>query len=478
MMKTGRSGYPSSSAVAALVAGLVLVTPAAAGDPPSMRLAPVASGLTHPILVCAPAGDLDRLFIVEKDGRIKIMDLASGFIHPAPFFDGTSFIATDFERGIHAVAFAPDYATSGEFYVSYSLSPSTDSMISRFRVSADPNVADMASEEVLLRYARPLGHTGGWIGFGADGFLYYGSGDGGTFDNPDPLNRSQDIVDQPMGKVMRIDVSGGDDFPRDPKKNFAIPADNPFVGRVGDDEIWAYGIRQPWRCAFDRVTGTFFIADVGQETWEEIEIEPPATSGFAGGRNYGWKCMEADDCTGFGGCTCFSAELTSPDHAYGHDLGCSITGGVVYHGCSVPSLAGRYLFADYCSGRIWSLDWQGAAIDVQEHTDELNPIDAPVAIDIVSFGEDAAGEVYVCTWGGTVYRLGAAGVPDCDNDGRPDSCETSFGTCPDLDQNGSVGSADLAILLGAWGSSGPGDLNGNGTVGSEDIAILLGAWSF
>jgi glucose/arabinose dehydrogenase len=463
---------------AAAVAGLASIALAESGDAPStMRLVPIASGLTVPVFVASPPNDPTRLFIVEKGGVVKILHLPTGTLLAQPFLNLSATVASDYEQGLYAIAFPADYATSGVFYLSYTVKPAADSVLARYHVTGDPNVADPISGETLLRYPRPLGHYAGWIGFGPDGFLYYGSGDGGTFNNPDPLNRSQDITDQAMGKILRIDVNGPDAYPADPMKNFAIPPGNPFIGIEGDDEIWAYGLRQPWRCSFDSATGNLWIGEVGQGTWEEINIEPPAAGGFAGGRNYGWRCMEAADCTGYRGCSCGAPELHLPAFAYGHDLGCSITGGYVYHGCSAPELEGRYLFADYCSGRIWSMGWDGVTADVIEHTDELNPIDAPVASGIVSFGEDALGEVYICTYGGTVFRIGVAEVADCDQDGLPDECETFTGNCPDLNGDGSIGSADLAILLGAWGTGGPGDLNASGTVDSADLALLLGAWS-
>jgi Glucose / Sorbosone dehydrogenase len=462
---------------AAIVSFAAIASTTQAGDGSSMRLVPLASGLNTPVFACSPPGDWSRLFIIEKTGGIRILDLATGQMLATAFLDLTSIVASDFEQGLHGLAFPSDFNTTGEFYVSFTLKPAADSVIARYRLSSDPNVADPASQEVLLRYPRPLGHYAGWIGFGPDGYLYYASGDGGTFNNPDPLNRAQDITDQPMGKILRIDVNGPDAFPVDPMKNFAIPPDNPFVGKEGDDEIWAFGLRQPWRCAFDAATGDFWIADVGQETWEEINLEPPASGGFGGGNNYGWRCMEAADCTGFGGCICGAPELLLPAFAYGHDVGCSITGGFVYRGCATPALAGRYVYADYCSGRIWSMTWDGQQAEIEEHTAELNPIEAPIATSITSFGEDATGELYVCTYGGAVFRIGAANVPDCDADGIPDACETSMQNCPDLDANGTVNSTDLAILLGAWGGSGIADLNGSGMVDSTDLAILLGAWS-
>jgi hypothetical protein len=244
--------------------------------------------------------------------------------------------------------------------------------------------------------------------FGPDGYLYIATGDGG--DRFDPDNNAQDITDNLLGKILRIDVNG-DDFPADPNRNYAIPPDNPFVDAEGDDEIWAYGLRNPWRNSFDSETGDLYIADVGQFVIEEINVQPADS---AGGENYGWDCMEGSSCTAEATCTCNDDSLTGPVHVYNHNSGrCSISGGFVYRGCAIPDLTGTYFFADYCSAQIFSLRYEnGAVSDLRERTAELAP-GGGLSIDgISSFGRDSDGEIYICDiFGGEVFKIVPDGTP-------------------------------------------------------------------
>ncbi|MCZ6492810.1 MAG: PQQ-dependent sugar dehydrogenase [Planctomycetota bacterium] len=295
----------------------------------------VASGLNRPVFATHAPGDFSRLFIVEQRGVIKILDLATKMVLAEPFLDIDVLVGgpnDNFdERGLLGLAFHPDYQTNGYFYVNYT-NNSSDTSIRRFTVSGNPDIADPASFFTLLTISQPFAnHNGGWMGFGPnDDYLYIATGDGGFF--CDPGQRAQDITNQLLGKMLRIDVDG-DDFPKDINRNYAIPPDNPFVGVTGDDEIWAYGLRNPWRSSFDRETGDLYIADVGQNAREEIDYQPAASRG---GENYGWDCEEgtecansvSPDCAGTAnGCSCGDPTLVNPIHEYTHSFGFSITGG-------------------------------------------------------------------------------------------------------------------------------------------------------
>ncbi len=381
----------------------------------------VASGLSAPIFVISPPGDLQRVFIVEQPGRIKILE--GGEILPAPFLDIIDNVGYGGERGLLGLAFHPDYENNGYFFVNYTNNSGT-TIISRFTVTSDPDEADPGSEFVVLTISQPYtNHNGGWIAFGPDdSHLYIGMGDGGA--GGDPGNRAQDITNMLLGKLLRIDVDG-DDFPADPNRNYAIPPDNPFVGITGDDEIWAYGLRNPWRCAFDRLTGDLYIADVGQNAWEEIDFQLASS---AGGENYGWRLMEGNHCYNPPS-DCDPGGLTYPIYEYsrgGSPFRCSITGGYVYRGDDIPDLQGVYFFADYCSDQIWSFRYDDNNIsEFTDRTDELDPGNGLSINDISSFGEDGSGELYIVDLGGEIYKIlpvpaGCEYIPgDCDHNGTP-----------------------------------------------------------
>ena len=234
-----------------------------------------------------------------------------------------------------------------------------------------------------------------------------------------------------LGKLLRVNVDG-DDFPNDPARNYAIPFFNPFAHSDGADEIWAYGLRNPWRCSFDRFNGDLYIADVGQFSREEVNLQPLGV----GGRNYGWRCVEGEECTGLPGCDCRDPAWIEPIHSYGHEPGCAITGGYVYRGCAIPDLEGAYFFADYCSGRIWSLHADGREIlELLDRTEELNDGEVPIGA-ISSFGENARGEILLCDHvNGNVFEIVAqAPAADCNGNGQADGCEVLDD--PSLDLNG------------------------------------------
>jgi len=386
----------------------------------------VATGLSRPLYVTAPASDTERIFVVEQrngsTGRIRIVALATDTLLGTPFLS-ISPVSTGNEQGLLGLAFHPDYASNGYFFVAYTHADGT-LRVERYAVSAgDPNVADPASATAVLSIAQPqANHNGGWLGFGPDGYLYVSSGDGGGGDDNGAghtpgIGNAQDITDNLLGKILRLDVDG-DDFPADPTRNYAIPAGNPFVGVTGDDEIWVYGLRNTWRASFDRETGDFYFADVGQNNREEIDVQP---TGSAGGENYGWRLREGTIATpsgGVGGPPPPGAidPIYDYEHGGGPLQGNSVTGGYVYRGPAI-SLRGRYLFADFVNSRIWSLVWDGSDpsafdgtnfLDFIDHTGtpEFMP-DAGILTGISSFGEDAAGNVYITTLGGEVFRIAA-----------------------------------------------------------------------
>jgi glucose/arabinose dehydrogenase len=402
--------------VAITAAGVLLAGIAAAQDFSTVR---VATGLNRPVFLTAPPGDRNRVFVVEEHtGEILIIDLTDGSINATPFLTVTG-LSTGDEQGLLGLAFHPDYAVNGYFYV-YFTDPSSN--VVRYQVSGDPDVADASSETPVLSFSQPAAnHNAGWIGFGPDDTLYIASGDGGGSDDNDAghtpgTGNAQDITDNLLGKILRIDVDG-DGFPADPNRNYAIPADNPFVGVTGDDEIWAYGLRNPWRMSFDRATGDLYIADVGQTRCEELDVQP---GGSGGGENYGWRLREGVIATPTGSVggppppgsidpifdyphpnTAGSEPCSDPGAGF---EGRSITGGTVYRG-PVQELQGRYFFADYVTADLWSLRFDGSDpslfdgtnyTDLTDHSGDPRFIpDVGTIASVSSFGEDDAGNLYV-----------------------------------------------------------------------------------
>jgi len=321
-----------------------------------------------------------RLFLVEQRGVIVIH--RDGEDQAEPFLDITDRVETGGERGLLSVAFAPDYAASGLFYAWYTRTGGA-TVLSRFRVGENPDRADPDSEQILLEVEQPYSnHNGGRLRFGPDDLLYLGLGDGGSAN--DPLNVGQDGSTL-LGKLIRIDV--------DPAHGaYAVPEDNPFLNDDSvRDEIWAIGLRNPWRISFDRATGDLFIADVGQSRREEINVQPEASRG---GENYGWSLMEGSLCVVAG---CDTSGLTLPVFEYGHDAGCSVTGGEVYRGRAYPELAGVYLFGDYCEGTIWGM----RRVDDRWQTDVL----AATPYQILTFGEAEDGALYLASANRGVFLL-------------------------------------------------------------------------
>jgi glucose/arabinose dehydrogenase len=354
----------------------------------------VAAGLSQPVFATAPADDPDRLFVVEKPGRIQVLDLGSGAVAPTPFLDLSDQVATAGEQGLLGLAFHPGYAANGRFYV-YLSNPAGDSELREYRVApGDPGRADPASGRLILRIDQPdafTNHKGGWIGFGPDGMLHVATGDGGGAG--DPFGNGQN-PDSPLGKILRLDVEA-DAFPADPARDHAIPPGNPFAGGGGAPEVWALGLRNPWRASFDRATDALWIGDVGQGRFEEINLG-------AAGANYGWNLFEGPEpfAPGAG-----ASGLTPPLFAYGRESGAAITGGYVYRGPE-DGLQGAYLFADFVSGRVFSLERDATgAPAVSERTGQLAFAAGEALNRPVSFGEDAEGRLYAVDFDGEVFRL-------------------------------------------------------------------------
>ena len=427
----------------------------------------VATGLSSPVFASAAPGDPGRLFIGElRTGIIKILDLASGVTAVTPFLDlPDSRIGQVGERGFLGFAFHPDFANNRQVFVSI-VNPAGNTEILRFTTFADdPNRIDPASETLIWTFPRnaPLSnHNGGWIGFGPDGYLYIASGDGGGSGDPDNLAQDRNSL---MGKMLRIDVSGADAFPGDPNRNYAIPVDNPFAAGGGAAEIWALGLRNPWRASFDSATGDLYIADVGQGRFEEVNWQP---AGAPGGWNYGWAVLEGNavyDGTRPGNPSPTDPSLIDPVHVYAHGTqnGASVTGGYVYHGPRA-GLDGYYVFGDFVSGRIATFRIQdGAAVNFTNLGDRIAPNVGTIG-SIVSFALDAAENLYVITFSGHVYRLDpSAGSADGDDLIRGgDGADTIYGAAGAdtlLGENGSD------LLVGGLGND---QLSGGG--GDDSLA--------
>jgi hypothetical protein len=364
-------------------------TPSEDGNNANLRLAlqTVVTGLDRPVYLTAPAND-DRLFIVEQRGRIRIVK--NGQLLTQPFLDITDRVTVlgglGDERGLLGLAFHPSYASNHFLYVNYT-DRAGDTRVERYTTSANPDIADPASAKLILFQDQPFdNHNGGHLLFGPDGMLYIPLGDGGS--GGDPNNNGQTLTTL-LGKLLRIDVDRGDPNP------YAVPSDNPFVGRSdARGEIWALGLRNPWRMVFDRQANLLFIADVGQNREEEIN----AVSRTASGLNYGWRIMEGSSC--FISTPCNQAGLTLPVHTYPTSGGnCAVTGGFVYRGTSIPELVGHYFFSDYCGGGVRSFRF------VSGTEQSVRDWEITSTGNVSSFGEDSRGELYVISHSGNVSRI-------------------------------------------------------------------------
>ena len=349
-----------------------------------MSLEPFTNVKGSPLAIAAPDDGSGRLFVVAQDGRIWVVD-ADGTVHPDPMVDLRDFLVSGGEQGLLGLALHPGFPSDPRVYVDYTTG--TKDVVSTLSLDPnDPDKLDPASLNQILAVDDPFpNHNGGDLLFGPDGYLYAFFGDGGS--GGDPLGSGQNR-DALLGKVLRLDIDHPNgDVP------YSAPAGNPFLGGGGRDEIWLMGVRNPWRNSFDRATGDLWIGDVGQGAWEEVDV---ARAGV-GGLNLGWNVMEGNHCYP-PDAQCSNAGLTPPVTEYGHDLGCTVVGGYVYRGTRYPALVGVYLFADYCSGRIFALD---------PRTDAFRePVEVGNAgSNVSSFGEDVAGELYITQLNGDVSRL-------------------------------------------------------------------------
>jgi len=344
----------------------------------------VVSGLQRPVAVRAADDGSGRLFIVEQPGRIRIFDVDG--LRSTPFLDIANRVRdTSNEQGLLGLAFHPEYARNGRFFVNYT-DLSGDTVIAEYtRSESDTNLSNPSSEAIIMTIQQPFSnHNGGDLAFGPDGYLWIATGDGGGGGDPQGNGQNPETL---LGKLLRVDVDNG--------STYTIPPDNPFNDDPeARDEIWALGLRNPWRFSFDRSTGDLYIGDVGQGSWEEIDFE---TGTDPGGRNYGWATMEGSHC--FVNSNCSTDGLTLPVAEYSHALGCSVTGGYVYRGTRFPALRGLYLYGDFCSGTVWGLapagpgDWTVAVV-------------GQTGVSISSFGEDESGELYLTDLStGSVYFI-------------------------------------------------------------------------
>lgn len=480
---TRRYGLPLS------LAWLGLCLAAAPADAQPITRQRVAT-ISSPLFAAAPPSDPGHLYIVRQSGRIEVLDLATNTLNTTPFLASLPGLVSGGEAGLLGLAFDPNYAANGYFYIYYTVNGAR-LVERRTRSAADPLVSDPASAFAVLPLTAPVAnHNGGWLGFGLDGYLYISVGERGLSSN------AQDITDNLFGKILRIDPSG-DDFPADTARNYRIPPTNPFVGITGDDEIWCYGLRNPWRCSIDSANGDLYIADVGSATWEEVNVIPAGV----GGQNFGWGCRE-----GFapvGSCP-DSPAYTPPLFVYGHtavvgplyQTGIAIIGGPVYRGAAIPSLQGRYLFSDH------SRDWligariqNGAVVSVANYTCELNLTGFN---SILGYGTDAAGEVYICSSSGVdkIIPDTSPQAPDCNSNGRRDLCDIgsmeSYDLnqdsipdecrCPeDWDGDGVFEPADVAAFITRWSTGAAsnnlaGDADHNGRTEPADVAHFVNRW--
>jgi len=415
----------------------------------------VASGLMRPLHVTAPPKDLDRIFVVEQTGLIKIIE--AGAVLPTPFIDLSGKASqSGNERGLLGLAFHPDYANNGYFYVNYTRASDHATVVERYTVSAgNPDIADPASGTIVLGpISQPYpNHNGGNIAFGLDGKLYIGMGDGGSGGDPECRAQHGDTL---LGKMLRINDDG------------SIPADNPFVGNPSVlDEVWAIGLRNPWRFSFDSLTGDLYIGDVGQSAIEEIDYQPGTSTG---GENYGWKVMEGSSCFSTQNCNpevppCNDPRLLLPIYEYTHSSGrCSVTAGFVYRGCAIPDLQGTYFFADYCTSEVFSFRYDGQTLsEFQDRTAELAPSSGSINL-ISSFGTDADGEIYIVSQGfgsngGEIYKI-VADLPSAFED-------LGFA------KSGTGGVEPLLEVCGTMGTGGTAKLRLRNALPSAKTAVVI-----
>jgi len=412
-------------------------------DPPALAAAHITEA-TAPVFITHAPGDRTRMFIVDRTGIVSIY--AGGRVLDTPFIDISDDLVFAGEGGLLGMAFHPEYSDNGRVFIKLVRIDGTLAIgeLREYIVSIDtPDVVDPASARTIMEYPAGSIHVGGWIGFGPDGYLYQSTGDHGF-----PPN-SADLTNV-AGSILRIDINAIDE-------PYTIPPDNPFIAGDARGEIWAYGLRNPYRCAFDPITGDLWIADVGSSFGhrrEEVNHQPAGV----GGQDYGWPCMEGTGCTGMSGCNCPDPNATVPIYTYTGTVGCAIIGGGVYRGSDLPELYGAYIFGDFCTRKVWALHYdEQCPVLVHDLTDDLQDIGF-----IIGFGFDADSEMYIGSFG-DVHKITRQRQP------------------ADLNGDGVVNVSDLLILLGLWGECRDpeqcvGDFNRDGIVNVSDLLILLNNW--
>src|SRR5438105_2019836 len=365
------------------------VPPPPPPPPGTPELQTLSTSFSSPLYLTTPPADSARLFVVEQGGRIRIM--RNDTLLTRPFLDLTGKISSDGERGLLSLAFHPQYVTNGWFYV-YFTDPGGNIRVVRYTVATtNPDSANEATADTVLKIAHPLfsNHNGGQLEFSPDGKLFVGTGDGGGAGDTAGNAQNKHVL---LGKLLRLNVDGS--------TGYTIPPDNPFATDTsGAPEIWSYGLRNPWRFSFDRATGDLYIGDVGEASWEEVDVSGAAVQ-VGRGANYGWNTMEGNHC--YQASSCNMTGLVLPVREYPHSVGaCSITGGYVYRGTKISALVGHYFFADYCNGFVLSFRYSGGNVTTPlDWTQLLSP-----GSTISSFGQDAKGELYIVTLNGGVYRI-------------------------------------------------------------------------
>jgi len=367
----------------------IVITRDSAPESSSIQLTPVVSGLNRPLYVTNAGDGSNRLFVLEQSGNIWVIEegeqLEQPFLNVSDLISPSAIGSGYSEQGLLGIAFHPDYENNGFFFINYT-DQSGDTVVARYSVSlSNPNIADANSAETIFQISQPFGnHNGGHMEFGPDGYLYISLGDGGSANDPLGAGQNPQLL---LGSILRLDIDG--DLP------YSIPEDNPFVGDdAGADEVWAYGLRNVWRFSFDADTGDMYLADVGQNQWEEVNFQPADSTG---GENYGWNVWEATH--SFAGGTAEGHVL--PFAEYNHSVGCSVTGGYVYRGDAIPELEAVYLFSDYCSGRVWASYRDDS---MQWNTNEF----LQTGMQVSSFGTDEANELYLIDYSGVLYRIDPA----------------------------------------------------------------------
>ena len=364
----------------AVLVSITMVSAPAIAFAQTISVETIAEGFDSPVFLASPSND-DRLFVVDQDGEIWIVD--DGATLPVPFLNISTSVRFAGEMGLLGLAFHPDYARNGLFYVNYT-DRSIVTRVVEYRASSDPNQAAPQTAREIISFEQPAGnHNGGWIGFGPDGYLYIATGDGGGANDTYGNGQNRNSL---FAKILRVDVDNGHPY--------SIPSGNPWADGGGAPEAFVWGLRNPWRASFDG--NNLFIGDVGQGAWEEIDV----VSIRDGGANLGWSRMEGAHCLGVSVCNA-DGDLVLPVHEYSHQSGCSVTGGYVYRGTAIPALTGHYLFGDYCAGTVSSFRFlNGQATDLTSWSNEIGDVGR-----ILSFGTDADGEIYITSSNGRVYKI-------------------------------------------------------------------------